>query len=216
MSRFDILQPANLLSLSRVLLTPLVGYFLWKGDPQSTHICALLLIVAGVTDGLDGYVARKLGQVSDFGKMLDPLADKLMAIVLIGLLIVFRDFPWWLAGVVVGRDLLIVLAGLTLMRGEKIVVPSNWAGKYAFAAIAFLIGSYIYRFPFGITLLTWMTVVLVAISSLLYARLFLRLRGGQQLLVSPDRPVWKRMRTAFNASFLIVYFYAFFKFMGWM
>ncbi|MBU8933462.1 MAG: CDP-alcohol phosphatidyltransferase family protein [candidate division Zixibacteria bacterium] len=199
-----------------MLLTPLVGYFLWKGDSQSTHICALLLIVAGITDGLDGYVARKLGQVSDFGKTLDPLADKLMAIVLIGLLIMFRDFPWWLAGVVVGRDLLILLAGLTLMRGEKIVVPSNWAGKYAFVAIIFLIGSYIYRFPTGITVLTWMTIVLVAISSLLYARLFLRLRGGQKLQIQPDRPMWKGLRTTFNISFLIVYFYGFFRFMGWV
>lgn len=216
MFRSAILQPANLLSLSRVLLTPLVGYFLWKGDSQSTHICALLLIVAGITDGLDGYVARKLGQVSDFGKTLDPLADKLMAIVLIGLLIMFRDFPWWLAGVVVGRDLLILLAGLTLMRGEKIVVPSNWAGKYAFVAIIFLIGSYIYRFPTGITVLTWMTIVLVAISSLLYARLFLRLRGGQKLQIQPDRPMWKGLRTTFNISFLIVYFYGFFRFMGWV
>jgi len=216
MSRLAILQPANLLSLSRVLLTPLVGYFLWKGDLQSTHICALLLIVAGITDGLDGYVARKLGQISDLGKTLDPLADKLMATVLIGLLIMYRDFPWWLAGVVVGRDFLILLAGLTLMRGEKIVVPSNWAGKYTFAAIAFLIGSYIYRYPFGITLVTWMTVPLVAISSLFYARLFLRLKRGEKLPVRIDRPLWKVLRTAFNISFLIVYFYGFFKFMDWM
>lgn len=216
MSYPAILQPANLLSLSRVFLTPVVGYFLWRGDLLSTHICAGLLIVAGITDGLDGYVARRLGQVTKLGKTLDPLADKLMAAFLIVLLILFRDFPWWLAGVVVGRDLLILVAGLALMRGEKVVVSSNYAGKYAFTAIVFLIGSYIYRWPLGITVLTWMTIILVVISTMLYARMFLRLRRGIPMAEVRDKPLWRVLRLVFNGSFLVVYFYGFFNFMEWL
>jgi len=204
------------MSLSRVFLTPLVGYFLWKGDIQSTHICALLLIVAGLTDGLDGYLARRLGQVSELGKTLDPLADKLMATSLIIMLIFFRDFPIWLAGIVVGRDIIILLAGLILFRGKKLVVPSNLAGKYAFTSIAFLIGSYIYRFPVGIYITTSLTLFLTGLSSFLYARVFLRLKRGNQLPISRDRPIWKTLRIVFNISFLAVYFSFFFKFLGWM
>ncbi|MEA2030547.1 MAG: CDP-alcohol phosphatidyltransferase family protein [candidate division Zixibacteria bacterium] len=203
------------MSLLRVFLTPVIGYFLWKGDIQSTHICVLLLIVAALTDGLDGYLARRFGQVSELGKGLDPLADKLMASFLIVLLVLFRDFPFWLAGIVVSRDVVILLGGLILFRGKKLVVPSNLAGKYTFASIAFLIVSYIYRFPFGIHLTTWLTIFLVGLSSLLYVRVFFQVKHSYQLPISHDRPVWKALRIIFNVSFLAVYFYSLIRFLDW-
>ncbi len=209
----EIRQLPNLLSISRVLLTPLVGYYLSKNTLHATHIAALLLILAGITDGLDGFLARRLKQTSELGRILDPLADKIMAGVLVILLILYRDFPIWLAGIIIGRDGLILLAGLLLLGGRKVVVPSNLTGKYAFTAIAFLIGSYVYRFPFGITLTTWATVILVVVSTLLYARVFWSVRQGKAPPRFHDTKVLKILRGGGLVLFLLIFFYKFFEFL---
>lgn len=197
----------NLLSLSRIAMTPVIGYFLWRNTPTATLICVLLLLAAAVTDGLDGYLARRQGLTSDLGRALDPIADKVMAGALILLLILFRGFPIWLAVVIVGRDVLIVLAGLLLLQGRKVVVGSNITGKYTFTAIAFLLGSYVIRFEFGIALLTPITVALVGLSTVLYARVFIRLRRGEPPPSEVDRPVYKVLRVLALVLFLAVFGY---------
>ena len=208
-----ILQPANLLSLSRVLLIPFIGYYLWRGDNQATLICALLLIVAGITDVLDGFVARRLNQVSRLGMVLDPLADKILAVALVIMLIFFRGFPPWLAVVIVGRDLLILAAGMVLLKGSDIVVPSNLTGKYTFAAIAFLLGSYVIRFNFGVTLMTYMTVILITASTIIYARTFVLLKRGASPAPFADRPLYRNTRVVVSIAVLGGYFYKLFLFL---
>ncbi|UCD65097.1 MAG: CDP-alcohol phosphatidyltransferase family protein [Candidatus Zixiibacteriota bacterium] len=187
-------QIPNLISLSRIVLIPFVGYFLAQGDDRSTLVCAVLLIVAGVTDGLDGYLARRLNQVSRLGIALDPVADKIFAGALVVLLILYRDFPLWLAAAIVGRDLLILVAGLVLLRGKEMVVPSNITGKYTFFVIALLLGSYTINFQFGIWLTTLFTVVLLILSTAIYVRVFNRVRVGKAAPVFRDKPVYKFMR----------------------
>ena len=209
----ELLLPPNLLSLSRIAMTPVIGYFLWKDDPTSTLICVLILILAGITDGLDGFLARRMNLITDLGKTLDPLADKLMAAALIILLVFFRDLPVWLAAVIVGRDVLIVLAGLLLLRGRRIVPGSNLTGKYTFTAIAILLGSYIIRFDFGIQLALPVTLALIALSTFFYARIFLRLRRGEAPPQFEDRPLYRSLRFAASLIFLAVFFY---KLFGWM
>jgi CDP-diacylglycerol--glycerol-3-phosphate 3-phosphatidyltransferase len=213
MPKGSIFQIPNLVSLSRIFLTPFVAYFLWKGDMPSTHICALLLILAGITDGLDGYLARKLNQISDLGKTLDPLADKIMAGILVILLILFRDFPVWLAAVIIGRDLLIMIAGLILLQGKKIVVPSNLTGKYAFCAIAFLIGSYIYNFTFGIWFTTYITLLYISLSIFFYTRVFVYIKKGLNPPIFKDKPLYKILRWICVDLFIAIYFYKFYVFM---
>lgn len=203
----EILRLPNLLSLSRILLAPFIGYFLWKGDDLSTLICIVLLIVAGITDVFDGYLARRLNQVSRLGMVLDPLADKILAAVLIVMLILFRGLPLWLAVVIVGRDLLIVAGGMVLLKGNDIVVPSNLTGKYTFAATAFLLGSYIIRFDFGITLMTYVTVTLIAVSTSIYARCFVLLKKGVSPAPFAERLVYKTIRVVITIFVLGVYFY---------
>ncbi len=195
----------NLLSLSRIAITPVIGYFLWKGDDTSTLICAILLIVAGVTDSLDGMLARRMGLVSNLGKTLDPLADKAMAAALLVLLVLFRDLPLWLAAIIVGRDLLILVGGLVLLRGKKVTVSSNITGKYTFTAIAALLGSYVIRFDWGITVLTPITVALIALSTVLYARVFIKVKCGEGVPTFEDRPSYRYARLAALAGFSLLY-----------
>ena len=87
---------ANGLSLSRICLAPVVVYGLYRDGQGVGPITLVLMLVAGVTDLLDGWVARRLGQTSRLGRVLDPLADKLfIGSVCVGL-VVLRAFPFWL------------------------------------------------------------------------------------------------------------------------
>ena len=203
----SLFQPANLLSLSRIALIPFIGYYLWRGDNQATLICAVLLIVAGITDLLDGYVARRLNQVSRLGIVLDPLADKILAGSLVVMLIFFRDLPLWLAIVILGRDLMIIAGALVLLKGKDTVVPSNLTGKYAFTAIALLLGSYVIRFDFGIELMTYITVILIAASAIIYARIFVLLRRGTSPASFTDRFVYRATRVVIIIGIASVYLY---------
>jgi CDP-diacylglycerol--glycerol-3-phosphate 3-phosphatidyltransferase len=197
----------NLVSLSRIAMIPLVGWFLSRDDATSVIVCALLIILAGISDGLDGYLARRMGKVSRLGIALDPIADKVFAGALVILLVIYRDLPLWLAVAIVGRDLLIVSIGGLLMRGRDISLPSNLSGKYAFASIAMLIGCYVIRFDYGITLFTWTTLVLLIASTIVYARVMVIVRRGGSPPAFADRPLYRTLRTIGTLIVAALFFY---------
>lgn len=135
----------NALSVLRLLGVPL---FLWLLlGPQADLAALIVLAVAGFTDWLDGVLARALNQTSRLGALLDPAADRLYILsTLIGLVI--RDvIPWWLAAVLVGRDLLLLLTVPGLRRHGLSALPVNYLGKAATFALLYafpllLIGTY--------------------------------------------------------------------------
>lgn len=206
----QLIQIPNLVSLSRIFLTPIIGYYLARGDNQATIICVVLLFIAGLTDGLDGYLARKLNQVSDFGVALDPVADKIFAGILIVLLIIYRGFPIWMAVAIIGRDILIMAAGLLLLRGKKITLPSNLTGKYTFTVIAFLMGSYVIRFTFGIYFCSVFVIIYLLASMVNYTRVFINIKKGIAPPVFKDKPVYKIIRICLLLFFLIIFWYELF------
>ena len=177
----DFFLPANLVSMSRVILTPIIGYYLWQSGDQGVTTAALLIAIAGLTDFLDGLLARKLNQVTALGLFLDPVADKLFALMLIIELIFFRAFPIWLAIAVIARDLAILIGGSVILKNTKLIPPSNFWGKYYFASLVFLIGSYVIYFDFGISLFFLITVTLLLISSIDYLLLFLSIKFHKPL-----------------------------------
>lgn len=192
----QLLQIPNLLSLSRIGLAPVIGYYLWLDDTTSTIICLLLLLLAAATDGLDGYMARRMNLQSRMGEILDPLADKIMAATLLVFLIMFREFPIWLAALIVSRDLALLTAGAFLMRKSSVSLPSNLTGKYCFASILALLVSYAIRFPDAITVYTLLTLFLLAASSLSYLNLFIKIRQGKTPAPFVDRPLYRNLRIA--------------------
>jgi CDP-diacylglycerol--glycerol-3-phosphate 3-phosphatidyltransferase len=204
MPRPELLLIPNLLSLSRVLLTPVIGYFLWRNDPFSTAICLLLLVVAGITDALDGYYARRLKLTSKLGLILDPLADKIFAAVLIGELILFRNFPVWLAAAIIGRDLLIGCVGLAILGRRRITMASNLTGKYTFFSIVVLIGFSILSFESGVKFVAIITLLLLAGSLINYARAMIRLLHGVEPRVFHDRPLFQALRIGTTAVLLAI------------
>lgn len=209
----ELVQLPNLLSLSRIFLTPIIGYYLAQGDKQSTIICVILLLIAALTDGFDGYLARKMNKISQLGVMLDPLADKIFAAFLVILLILYRAFPVWLALVIVGRDLVIIVAGWLLFRGKKIAVPSNLTGKYTFTIIAFLLGSYVIRFEFGIFFCTYLTLLMIALSLINYTRTFIYVRINGQPPIFQDNKLYLFLRIAVQVSFLAIISFKLFQYL---
>lgn len=133
----------NLLSLFRILIIPLLVYLLTFTDPISALWAAALFIVAAITDYFDGYFARRNKSVSDIGKILDPLADKLMvASALIMLAAIDRpnepSVPAWLVVVILARESAVtVIRGIALTEG--IVMQAESLGKYKFILQAYAI-----------------------------------------------------------------------------
>ena len=124
-----ILTVPNVLSFLRLLGVPL---FLWLIlVPQADGWAVLLLIVSGITDWLDGKIARATGQISKLGQLLDPLADRLYIIAtLIGLLL-RGIIPWWLVALLLLRDLMLLTTLPALRRRGLSALPVHFLGKAA-------------------------------------------------------------------------------------
>jgi cardiolipin synthase len=117
----------NALSLLRLLGIPL---FLWLVLVQQADIWAfVILAIAGASDWFDGYLARKLNQMSRVGELLDPLVDRLYILAtLIGLGL--RDIiGWWLVAILVGRDIVLLVLLPVLRRSGKVALPVTYVGK---------------------------------------------------------------------------------------
>ncbi|MDE1462383.1 CDP-alcohol phosphatidyltransferase family protein [Spartinivicinus poritis] len=95
----------NVLTVIRLLLVIPVALALWW---RAYQLAFVLFIVAGLSDGLDGFLARRFNWHSRFGAMVDPLADKLLLVVTYIMLTLTGIIPWWLMAVILGRDLIIV------------------------------------------------------------------------------------------------------------
>ena len=127
-----ILTLPNLLSFLRLALVPVFLVLLVEGQ----DIWALIILaVSGFTDFLDGYLARRLNQVSRLGQLLDPAADRLYIFAaLLGL--AWRELiPWWLVGIIVARDVMLLVIGIFLARIGHSAFPVNWVGKFATACL---------------------------------------------------------------------------------
>lgn len=134
---------ANLLSALRIALIPFLVYSLWR-DGQALSATTLgLLLVAGLSDVADGYVARRWGQVSTTGQILDPVADKLVLGSLGLALVCWRDFPLWLLLLLLARDAAILAVGLYLWRRRGLVIPANRLGKYTTLCMGLTVFSYV-------------------------------------------------------------------------
>ncbi|WP_246846467.1 CDP-alcohol phosphatidyltransferase family protein [Humibacter ginsenosidimutans] len=127
-----VLTVPNLLSFFRLALVPV---FLWFVIAAWDAWALVVLIIASVTDFFDGYLARRLGQVSRLGQLLDPAADRLYIFAaLIGL--AWRDLlPWWLVIVIIARDVMLLVLGVVLANHRHGPLPVHHLGKIATFAL---------------------------------------------------------------------------------
>ncbi len=126
-----MMTTASKITLVRVFLIPalMVAMYLSKGvSGLWMYISLFLFILASVTDYIDGQIARKCNQVSDFGKFLDPLADKLVTIAVMTMFCEWGRFPAWALMIVLTREF--AVTGLRLVAvGKGTVIAAGWSGK---------------------------------------------------------------------------------------
>ena len=123
-----VLNIPNVLTIIRVILIP-VFVALYRAGQRP--LAFAVYVAACLTDMLDGYLARRLNQVTAFGKLMDPLADKLMQVSMMLCLAATGYVPWWVVGVLLAKELIMVAGSALLLRKRDVVVMANWSGKTA-------------------------------------------------------------------------------------
>ena len=119
----------NVLSLLRIALVPVFVLLFFAEIPCARQKAIMIFLLAGATDVLDGYIARKYHLISLAGRILDPLADKLMVVSALICLTVDRVIPLWLVLLYTGKELTQAVLGFLLMHKIKDMPPSNLWGK---------------------------------------------------------------------------------------
>ena len=178
----------NAITIVRIVLAPIFFWLLLADDGEGgtlRWVATILFVVAISTDWVDGYIARSRGLVTDLGKILDPIADKLLTSGALVCLSILGEVPWWVTGLIVIREV-----GITIWRfvelGRGNVVPASSGGKlktlvqsvaisFALAPLPMLLGEW----------MAWVNAVLIAAalvltvwSGLLYVRDAVRLSRG--------------------------------------
>ncbi len=118
----------NILTTVRLITIPFFAYYLTI--KEDFLIAALLFLFSGITDIIDGWIARKYNMITDVGSVYDPFVDKLMQLTSVVCLALKGIVPWWIIGIVAIKELSMICVGIILYI-KKIVVHSNWYGKAA-------------------------------------------------------------------------------------
>ena len=164
----EIYTISNLFSFLRIFLVIPIFYYLSVYD----NITALLFIlVAVITDWLDGYFARKFNQITELGKVLDPLADKICTLGGFIALTVYQQFPLWITIVIIARDVILILGSFLLYQHQHAVNPSNKPGKVTAFLIVVLAISYILQIKFIQIPLIILVAVMMIYSLVSYIRM---------------------------------------------
>ena len=163
----------NKLTVARMIIVPFLVVFLltgWGGD-ANRYISLALFVVASVTDWFDGYLARKNNLVTNFGKFMDPLADKLLVCSAMICMIELNRLPAWFVIIIIGREF--IISGFRLIAAENgIVIAANYWGKFKTASQMIMIILLILHLD-GIfvtleQLFIWLSLALTIISLITY------------------------------------------------
>ncbi len=125
----EVVLTPNFMTLSRIVAVPIIVVLLMSESRITTFIAAVLFSLASITDYFDGYLARTLGLVTKLGKILDPLADKLLVSSTLVMLVSLGFMPGWIACVIIGRELAVTGLRCVLIENKQDVAAS-WLGKY--------------------------------------------------------------------------------------
>lgn len=173
------LTASNLLSLSRIASLAPILYYLHLGNTQPDYnlIALIIMFVSALTDTFDGWLARRLNQVTEFGKVIDPVADKIAVAVIPGYLAFTRpDFPMWFFIAAIARDVLIFSVGLYAKNKYNYLFTSNFLGKLTVTVIALMVFVFVVKdfflIEFLYRVLLWSSAALLMASFISYALRF--------------------------------------------
>lgn len=181
-------QIPNILTAMRLISAPLVALMLLiSTEPFWSLIALIIYAIASATDWLDGYLARRWQSVSGFGRMLDPIADKLMVILILSAIMATKLVPAGISGLIIGAPALIIITREIMVSGlrefmakQDFIVHVTWAAKMKttiqLIAIGFLIGSFIFqpasdyaKLSYGVGVVgLWLAAALTAQTGIAY------------------------------------------------
>jgi CDP-diacylglycerol---glycerol-3-phosphate 3-phosphatidyltransferase len=168
----EFTYPANLLTIARLLMLPAAVRAMLR--PEQRWRALSLLGVAMLTDAIDGTLARRRHEVSPLGKLLDPLADKLMMNATALALTRARGFPWWASALLLGRDAAILLGGALIYRRRAEIAVAHPSGKLTTLALTIAMLLYIADGPRSGKPALYAALVPFCASIIVYARKLLR------------------------------------------
>lgn len=163
----------NKLTVARMILVPFLVVFMltgWGGE-GNRWICLVIFAAASITDWFDGHLARKYNLITNFGKFMDPLADKLLVCSAMICMIELGRLPAWVVIIIIGREF--IISGFRLIAAENgVVIAANYWGKFKTVSQMIMIILLIVDFGGAFVVLTqvfiWLSVALTVISLLTY------------------------------------------------
>lgn len=173
----ELLYPSNMLTISRLLLLPVTIYYLSK--PSRRRAALLCLAFTMFTDAIDGPLARARGEVSRLGEVLDPIADKLLIDSAAIILSRTRGFPWWITGLLLFRDIGILLAAVVVLRRRAHITTAQSAGKATTVALTAAALLYIADGPRSGKPALYLALIPFTLSFVQYGKSFIKLVRGR-------------------------------------
>ncbi len=177
------MNTANKLTIMRIISVPFFVYFLYCNTPASRAIAFAIFALAAMTDFVDGYIARHYNQITNLGKLLDPVADKIMVVAALITLVDLAEIPGWVVIVIIARDFIVDVLRMTAA-AQGIVLQAGKLGKIKttlqMMAIALII---IDNYPTSL-------INLRLDQILLYSALLMTVISGAEYLVNN----WKRLK----------------------
>jgi CDP-diacylglycerol---glycerol-3-phosphate 3-phosphatidyltransferase len=155
----------NVLTLIRIVAVPVIVVALLDETPHGDTLAAAVFALAAVTDGLDGYIARRRQEVTTFGKLMDPLADKLLIVAALIALVSLDRLAAWIAMVIIAREL--AVTGLRSVAAEQgVVIAASWLGKVKTGLqVAAIVALIVWDpAPLGVDLLVYVMLAVTVIS----------------------------------------------------
>jgi len=178
----------NVLTVLRIMLVPVLVAALVGNTPEGDVLAAVVFALASLTDFVDGRLARARGSVTTFGKLMDPLADKLLIVAALLALVSLNRLPAWVAMVIIARELAVTVLRLGAVQAG-VVIAANMFGKVKtclqIAAVLAVIA--VHGKPLWVSLLLYAAVLATVLSGLDYF-FGVRRRLAQAQALSPPRP----------------------------
>ena len=151
----------NVLTIIRLLLIPGFAYCFFSPMKYGVRIAVIIFVIAGLTDILDGFIARKYNLVTRLGIVLDPLADKLMLLTVLVSITLKNQIPFWIIVIVAVKETLLMLGAITLFNAHDIVVPANRFGKLSTVAFYIAILAVTFELPYSRVMLHGFVVLTI-------------------------------------------------------
>ncbi|MFT4035458.1 MAG: CDP-diacylglycerol--glycerol-3-phosphate 3-phosphatidyltransferase [Patulibacter sp.] len=162
----------NLLTVGRIAITPVMVVALAMDSRHGDYVAAVIFAIAATTDFIDGWLARRADVISSFGKLMDPIADKLLVIGALLPLVARGRLGWWVAAVIIARELLVTVTRMRVKRGGGEVIAAAQLGKLKTVVQlwAILLVIVFDPTPLPVDLVVWAAVVLTVVSAIDFYR----------------------------------------------